>query len=161
MISFYSSSQQYFTTSNTIFTFLQQNNDNHNTQYLTDHLPPEIREALDELDDTEQTQIPKLIRKIDKIQIIIETAKLNTVDHDSQPITFTQTKDIIQNLPPVSLSKIKKDVGMVSHDLDCIAADIDSVRSLGNDEVKQQKKRLSSSVVTLMKRIDEYMDLCT
>lgn len=50
---------------------------------------------------------------------------------------------------------------MVSHGLDRVAADVDSVQSHDDEEVKRRKKRLSTLVVEQMQRIDAFVDLCT
>lgn len=126
-----------------------------------DHHPPEIREAIDELDEIEEMQIPKILSKIDKIQVIIQTAYLNSVDIDTNTPSTIQKKEILNSLPPQSFSNLKKKIAMASHELDRIAADIDSIRSYGNAELKSQKKNFSSLIVSLMKPVDEYMDLCS
>lgn len=128
---------------------------------MEDHLPHEIRDALDALDDIEEDEIPKMVRKIDKVQVTVQTAFLNSVDTGTQSPSIIEKKEMLNALPPKSFSNLKKQIGMVSHELDRIAADIDSVRSDGNSEIKSKKKRLSSLAVSLMKRVDEYMDLCS
>mmetsp|Transcript_28378 Transcript_28378/g.33613 ORF Transcript_28378/g.33613 Transcript_28378/m.33613 type:complete len:220 (-) Transcript_28378:276-935(-) len=47
-----------------------------------DHLPPNIRNAIDALDDLSERKIPKQGRKLDKIDCTIQLAKLNSVDDD-------------------------------------------------------------------------------
>jgi len=47
-----------------------------------DHLPPNIREAIDSLDELANRAIPKQGRKLDKIDCTIQLAKLNSVDDD-------------------------------------------------------------------------------
>jgi len=47
-----------------------------------DHLPPNIRKAIDALDDLSERKIPKQGRKLDKIDCTIQLAKLNSVDDD-------------------------------------------------------------------------------
>ena len=131
-----------------------------NEKQTKDHLPPEIRDAIDDLEDIEESDIPSAISNLDEIDVIIQTAILNSVSDSSTPST-SQKKEILTALPPKTLSKLKTKISMVSHDLDGIAANIDSVRSSGNIEVKARKKRLSSLAVSLMKRADEFVDLCS
>lgn len=49
-----------------------------------DHLPPEIREAFETLNDLEERGIPNQGRKLDKIDCTIQLAKLNSVDNDDE-----------------------------------------------------------------------------
>ena len=48
-----------------------------------DHLPPHIRECVDKLQDIEM-KLKKEKRSMNRIKVVIETAKLNSVDHDDE-----------------------------------------------------------------------------
>ena len=97
------------------------------------------------------------IQKIDDMEIEIQTAFLNSVDFHSE--SSLQTNEILNALPPKKLSKLKKMLAGVSYDLDRIASKIDSVRSLGENIVKIEKKRLSNAIVLHMEQIDKYVDM--
>ena len=47
-----------------------------------DHLPWEIREAVDELERIEMKLLPKERRRLEKVEVAIQVAKLNSVDDD-------------------------------------------------------------------------------
>lgn len=131
-----------------------------------DHLPPEIREAMDELDDAEETEIPRVITKIDEIELALRRIFSSSNGNNSNYCTTTDTKsniqykkEILNGLPPLALSTFKRDLSVVSHDVDRIAADIDSVRSHGDEDVALRKKKLSNLIVSSMKRVDHIMEL--
>ena len=48
-----------------------------------DHIPPHIRDAINSLDDLANRAIPKQARKLDKVDCIIQLAKLNSVDDEN------------------------------------------------------------------------------
>merc|ERR1712071_550022 len=72
-----------------------------------DHLPPEIREAMDELDDAEETEIPRVITKIDEIELALRRIFSSSNGNNSNYCTATDTKsniqykkEILNGLPP-------------------------------------------------------------
>ena len=136
-----------------------------------DHLSPEVRYEMDQLESLEkQMRIQK--KKMNKIGFVIETAKLNSVDeivHDfdwNGEVEDTNTDGyendqlhkrhyILSQIPSLS-----KDLGMLSYNLDNMAAKVDSVQSHGDDSIKAQKKGLSHKLVEMMGICDEYMREC-
>ena len=112
-----------------------------------DHLEPNIREAWDALDGLEANAVPREMNRLEQVEIAIETARLNSVDGSDD--------QILEQYP-----QIKKDLSMVSYRLDKVAAEVDSVQSHGNVEVKRRKKYLSNKLVCMMERADSLIALC-
>ena len=112
-----------------------------------DHLEPNVREAWDALDGLEASAVPREEKRLEKVEIAFETARLNSVDGaDDQ---------ILEQCP-----QIKKNLSMVSYRLDKVAAEVDSVQSHGNAEVKRRKKHLSRTLVGMMERADALIASC-
>ena len=112
-----------------------------------DHLEPNIREAWDALDGLEANAVPREMNRLEQVEISIETARLNSVDGSDD--------QILEQYP-----QIKKDLSMVSYRLDKVAAEVDSVQSHGNVEVKRRKKCLSNKLVGMTERADSLIALC-
>jgi len=154
-----------------------------------DHLPPEIRNALDTLDTIAENRIPKLGRKLDVIDCTVQLAKLNSVDNDdvdtdSTPnattTTVTSESDVITTetaaitntttteSPPKpkkhyilsQIPKISKDLSTLSYNLDKVAAEVDAIKSHGDTKVKLKKKAISTLLVTMMEQVDGFMSEC-
>lgn len=135
-----------------------------------DHLSPEVRDAVDTLEDLEKRLLPKRKRDLNKIRLQIERAKLDSVDGGDENLSSDETtsfkspneergqlqNDIILMTSPA----IKKDISMLSHNLDTLVAKIDSVQSHGNLEVKERKKKLSNLLVEMMRDVDELIQDC-
>ena len=116
-----------------------------------DHLSPEIRDAVDTLEEVE-LKLKKQKKKLDKVEIMIEVERLNSVDGVSDG-----SDSINQLEPSVTLSK---DLTMLSYTLDKIAAEIDSVQSYGDVDVKRRKKENSSTLVSMMEKVDRFLKEC-
>ena len=112
-----------------------------------DHLEPNVREAWDALDGLEASAVPREEKRLEKVEIAFETARLNSVDGSDD--------QILEQYP-----QIKKDLSMVSYRLDKVAAEVDSVQSHGNAEVKRRKKHLSRTLVGMMERADTLIASC-
>lgn len=127
-----------------------------------DPLPPHIRQALDALSELERSNIPAVVRKVDRIDVTIQTALLNSVDGGESDDSRNQDKksNALPWLFPEDLARLKKEVSLASHLLDKTAADVDAVPSYGHEEVKQERKRLSTLIVASMERVDHFMTLC-
>eukprot|EP00554_Chaetoceros_debilis_P004705 CAMPEP_0194092222 /NCGR_PEP_ID=MMETSP0149-20130528/45925_1 /TAXON_ID=122233 /ORGANISM="Chaetoceros debilis, Strain MM31A-1" /LENGTH=173 /DNA_ID=CAMNT_0038777093 /DNA_START=71 /DNA_END=592 /DNA_ORIENTATION=- len=132
-----------------------------------DHLPLHVRDAIDELEKIEAL-VKKQKKKLNKVDILMETAKLNSVDHDDDnnntaeeindgQETSTQKKKhyILDQIPA-----IEKDLGLLSSSLDSLAAKVDSVQSSGDVDIKRQKRELSRTVVGMMDKVDMFMKDC-
>lgn len=135
-----------------------------------DHLPPHIRDAVDTLDDVEDQLDSSIQKKLKKVIVMMEVARLNSVDggcsnndnkkenDDSQKEMNSDKKSrIIISDPPAPLIK---DLGILSHKLDKLASEVDSVQSCNDVELKKRKKDLSRRIVRLMDQIDEYIEEC-
>jgi len=118
-----------------------------------DHLPPDVRESVDALYTLESDALPKEECNMERVQVTIETVLLNSVD--DEPSSGAETKTILEHHP-----QIRRDLSMLSYRLDAIAADVDSVLSCGNADVKMRKKQLSDVLVRLMKKTDSLIALC-
>mmetsp|Transcript_8580 Transcript_8580/g.18469 ORF Transcript_8580/g.18469 Transcript_8580/m.18469 type:complete len:176 (-) Transcript_8580:53-580(-) len=124
-----------------------------------DHLTPDVREAVDALDELESNGIPKEEKRLEKVEIAIETARLNSVDDPSptpgEQGDATDLDNIFEQYP-----QIKNDLSMLSYQLDKVAANIDSVQSCGSVEVKRRKKYLSNLLVKMMEKTDGLIASC-
>ena len=135
-----------------------------------DHLSPEVRDAVDSLEDIENRLLPKRKRELIKVRLQIERAKLDSVDGGDENLSDEETNpsknpnkergqlknDIILMTSPA----IKKDLSMLSHNLDTLVSKIDSVQSHGNLEVKEMKKKFSILLVEMMLDVDELIQEC-
>ena len=137
-----------------------------------DHLPPHIRDAVDTLDDVEDQLNSSIQKKLKKVDVMMEVARLNSVDGGSNNIDNKSEKDdndtqkemdsekkgrMMISDPPAPLIK---DLGILSHKLDKLASEVDSVQSCNDAELKTRKKELSSRTVRLMDKVDEYIEEC-
>jgi hypothetical protein len=113
-----------------------------------DHLLPEIREAMDTLDQIENDQLPKKQRKCQALETVLEGASLDSVDGGEVEVdTIVPTKTVVSG-------KIRTDLSGLSDAVDKLAFKVDSVESHGDAEVRQRKKALSKHLVILMERVD-------
>lgn len=133
--------------------------------WIGDHLTPSVREATDTLEHIELKCIPKERKRLHKLEILISTAKLNSVDegeiqyedngkHNDED-TNNANYYMYSQIPSLS-----KDLGTLSYNLDTLAADLDVVQSHGNDTVKTKKKELSNVIVQMMNAVDELIQTC-
>lgn len=135
-----------------------------------DHLSPPVREATDSLDDLESELIPAEEVALERIEVAVEVARLNSVDgpENSSPPRGSRTEttedgrtdalesdSLFQQIPG-----LKRDLSGLSHRLDGLAAEVDSVRSCGDADVKRRKKRLSNVLVRMMERVDSLIERC-
>ena len=132
-----------------------------------DHLPSHIRISLDTLEDIKDKHIAKENRRLEKIEIIIQAAKLNSVDHEYEHIiTNNENRSPTNNtvFPKYYIltqePSLKKDLSRLSQNLDKIAAKIDEVPSFDDVTVRCEKKILSKRVVEMMEVTDRYISEC-
>lgn len=132
--------------------------------WIGDHLTPAMREVTDTLEHIELKCIPKECKRLHKLEIIISTAKLNSVDEgEIRPNDMDDKKDEDTNNEYYMYSQIpslSKDLATLSYNLDKLAADIDSVQSHGNNTVKTKKKELSNVIVNMMNTVDALIQTC-
>ena len=142
-----------------------------------------MRDATDALDDIEERRIPKLGRKLDKVDCTIQLAKLNSVDNDDDD--HSTTSSITNNTTTTNSSnstsataataktnntkkhyilsqtpKINKDLSGLSYNLDKLAAEVDAIQSHGDSSLRGRKKALSTHIVTMMDRVDGFISEC-
>jgi hypothetical protein len=128
--------------------------------WLGDHLPPQIRQSMNDLDHAEK-RIVESEKELEKIEISIERARLESVDDGSTATAGTSPaagaakddesrKQSLFQQDPILRTKI----GLYSNNLDKIASSIDSVKSHSDEEVKRRKKTLSNNIVELMNELD-------
>lgn len=113
-----------------------------------DHLSPDVREAIDALDDLEKRQLSKRKRELKHLRVKIERAKLDSVDgglENESNDKFLSDKDghsgSSVNVIMLQFPMLKKDLSLLSHNLDNLVFAIDSVRSHGDSDVKEKKKK--------------------
>lgn len=131
-------------------------------------------------------KIKKEKRNLNRIKVVIETAKLNSVDEDDEENLEVESQEGQggnDSSPSVSKSKLvgdnnhlgssikkhyilcqvpslSKDLGSLSYNLDRLAAQVDGVASHGDTKVKTMKKELSSKIVEMMTVCDEFIKEC-
>jgi hypothetical protein len=107
-------------------------------------------------------------RNMNRIKVVIETAKLNSVDHDDENENI-QVGGEQNDISGPSIKKhyilcqvpsLSTDLGSLSYNLDKLAAQVDGIATHGDSEVKTMKKELSSKIVELMSLCDEYLKEC-
>lgn len=135
-----------------------------------DHLPSEIRDELEKLESI-QSKLRAQKKIINRITVLIETAKLNSVDEiiereEESPVESdasgddSSNQDVKRHYILSQVPSLSKDLGMLSYNLDSLAAKVDSVQSHDNEDVKKQKKDLSRKLVDMMKVCDGFMIDC-
>jgi len=68
----------------------------------------------------------------------------------------TQKKHYILSQAP----SLSTDLSVLSYSLDKLAADVDTVQSHGDDDVRKRKKDLSKKIVQMMNVVDGFMKDC-
>ena len=135
-----------------------------------DHLPPHIRDAFDELDKVEYKQLRKEQKRLEKIEVAIELAKLNSVDagyekscnegSGNATSSNDNTDEAGTNYILAQSPNLTKDLAGLSYNLDVLAATVDSVTSHNDLELKARKKRLSNKLVQMMEQVDVFLKDC-
>lgn len=132
--------------------------------WIGDHLTPDIRESTDTLEHIEFKCIPKELKRLNKLEIVISTATLNSVDEGemkNDEMGMNHEKDTNNAYYMYSqIPSLSKDLGTLSYNLDKLAADVDAVQSHGNDSVKAKKKELSNRIVKMMNTVDDLIETC-
>ena len=108
---------------------------------------PNLRERIDALQAVEQ-KIKKPEQVLNKLETALERSHLDSIDTAEAAAVVQQWQ---ANLPSVDL---RTRLGILSSDLDKLAAQVDGVVSEGSDVLKEKKKVLSNHLVTLMERVD-------
>lgn len=109
-----------------------------------DPYPPEIRDSIKRLEKVERSiQKESLLASLEES---LARARLDSVDDVSVVVPQWMVAHAPRNL--------EKDLSKVSHDLDTLAATLDSVPSRGNVDIKLRKKQTSQKVVLMMERVD-------
>ena len=138
--------------------------------WVGDYLPPNLRQSMDKLDQVE-IRITKSDQQLEEIEILIERARLESVDgsttnditttegtsiqqKQSQSINDKITQEELTNRLFQQYPKLRTKIGIFSNKLDTLAACIDDIKSHSDDEVKTRKKYLSNRIVELMNGLD-------
>jgi len=128
--------------------------------WLGDYLEPHLRQSMNELDKVE-VRIDKSDRQLEEIEILIERARLESVDGSTTPLSISQqtqnektTQEELTNRLFQQYPKLRTQIGIFSNKLDTLAACIDDIQSHADDEVKTRKKGLSNRIVDLMNGLD-------
>jgi len=137
-----------------------------------DHLTPDVREAVDMLDSL-GSKIKKNKKKLEKIEVMVEVEKLNSVDdgqssnnnykNNNDNDGDSNSNNIVEDSITTSLTPsplLSKELSMLSYTLDKLAADIDSVKSCNDIEVKRRKKEFSKMLVSMMEVVDSFFKEC-
>jgi hypothetical protein len=119
-----------------------------------DPLPQEIRQLVDVLQAVSQS-LDKIEAAIFLLEEGLERARLDTVDGTSPANILQHWRTNLHH----TKQEIRKDLAKMSFDLDVIASKIDQIPT--KEEVRQQKKELSSRTVLLMSRADQLIDFFT
>ena len=138
--------------------------------WVGDYLPPNLRQSMDKLDQVE-IRITKSDEQLEQIEVLIERARLESVDgsttnditttegtsiqqKQSQSINDKITQEELTNRLFQQYPKLRTKIGIFSNKLDTLAACIDDIKSHSDDEVKTRKKYLSNRIVELMNGLD-------
>ena len=128
--------------------------------WLGDHLPPQIRQSMNDLDHAEKLMVESE-EELEQIEILIERARLESVDDGSTATAASspaagaakddesRKQSLFQQDP-----KLRTRIGLYSNTLDKLASSVDSVKSHSDEEVKRRKKTLSNNIVELMNELD-------
>jgi uncharacterized protein (DUF3084 family) len=125
--------------------------------WIGDYLPPDIRKAMGQLDSINE-DMNDCESQLEGIEISVQRAVLDSVDGpavSSDEIMDGSSNEELQIQTFQQNPELRKDIGFLSTRLDKLAAQIDSVLSHSDDEVKNRKKELSNKVVGLMDEIDK------
>eukprot|EP00549_Striatella_unipunctata_P025130 CAMPEP_0118716572 /NCGR_PEP_ID=MMETSP0800-20121206/27574_1 /TAXON_ID=210618 ORGANISM="Striatella unipunctata, Strain CCMP2910" /NCGR_SAMPLE_ID=MMETSP0800 /ASSEMBLY_ACC=CAM_ASM_000638 /LENGTH=146 /DNA_ID=CAMNT_0006623005 /DNA_START=197 /DNA_END=637 /DNA_ORIENTATION=+ len=114
-----------------------------------DHLDPDLRDVVDTLDDMEETELRTLDFRLTQVEVFIERTKCKGGSADGAHLLDLQT-----------FLRTKTELGALSHDLDKLAFQVDSISTQGNPEAKDKKKRLSTRLVKMMATTDALMKEC-
>ncbi|KAL9184466.1 hypothetical protein ACHAXT_002552 [Thalassiosira profunda] len=137
--------------------------------WLGDHLPPHLREAMDELDDVE-ARVTKSEGQLEQIEVLVARARLDSVDGSVAANATTSASASLNEVDREELKtqlfkqypELRTQIAIFSNKRDALAAAIDHTKSHGDEEVKRRKKRLSNQIVALMDELDatvESLDL--
>lgn len=121
--------------------------------WLGDYLEPHLRQSMNELDKVE-VRIDKSDRQLEEIEILIERARLESVDGSRTISPEKATQEELTNRLFQQYPKLRTQIGIFSNKLDTLAACIDGIQSHNDDEVKIRKKGLSNRIVELMIGLD-------
>ena len=69
-----------------------------------DHLEPNVREAWDALDGLEASAVPREEKRLEKVEIAFETARLNSVDARKSSVSTgkeTKSSNFVLTCPPL------------------------------------------------------------
>lgn len=106
--------------------------------------PPEIRDSIQRLEKVERSiQKESLLGGLEES---LARARLDSVDGVSILVPQWMVAHAPRNL--------EHDLAKVSHDLDTLAANVDSIPSHGDAGIKLRKKQCSQQVVQMMERAD-------
>ena len=105
---------------------------------------------------------------MNRIETTIQTAKLNSVDDEIVDIHIptsstsssgegqtSQKHYILSQVPSLTT-----DLSTLSYTLDKLAAEVDSVQSHGDEDVRRRKKELSTKLVDMMGVCDGFIKEC-
>ncbi len=121
-----------------------------------DHLPPHIREVMLVLDKIKVKQ-RKLQKRLTDIEIMIEMAKLNSVDGEDSDEAVNAGRNFDEYNLNTQMPTLSKDLSILSNDLDILASDIDAVHSYGDFDIRRKKKELSTLTVGMMDTLDSFL----
>ena len=115
-----------------------------------DPLPQEVRQFVDVIKAVSQA-LDEHNTEISILEEALERARLDTID-DMNPVAVLQywREDLHH-----TTYDLRKDLARISFDLDVLASKIDQIP--GKEEVRPQKKVLSSRTVLLMTRTDRLL----
>mmetsp|Transcript_3704 Transcript_3704/g.8107 ORF Transcript_3704/g.8107 Transcript_3704/m.8107 type:complete len:191 (-) Transcript_3704:113-685(-) len=125
--------------------------------WVGDCLPPHLRQSMDDLDKVED-RMCKSEDQLEQIEILVERARLESVDGSSSATSQTPAADVNSDELKAQLfqqnPELRTRIGIFSNKLDTLAAIIDSIKSHSDEEVKRRKKQYSNRIVELMDELD-------
>lgn len=126
--------------------------------WVGDHLPPDVRKSMDALDDVDE-KAEKAEEELERIEEDVERAILDSVD-GPRTADAAGGDDEAQGFVFRQNPRLRTLTGGLSHRLDALAADVDSIRSRNDMEVRSRKKELSRRIVRAMEHMDGVIARC-
>lgn len=111
---------------------------------------PDQRDRLDKLEAVKR-KMAKPGKLLETLETALERAHLDTIDAADATSVVTSWQANLRN------TDLRTRLGMLSSDLDKLAAQVDGVVSDGSTILKDAKKQLSQRLVQLMVRTDKLM----
>lgn len=120
--------------------------------------PPNVRTYFYTLDKVKDALQKGEEQTLEILEESLERAKLNCIDGSTNTTIVNEWNSAYQSSSSNKKS-LEQTLAKLSYDLDKRAAQVDDVKSVQRQDLKQCKKQLSNHIVQLMERVDILMAL--